>query len=48
MWLYFIQGKVDGKVGLVPGNYLEIIEPLSSEDDDSSSEVEHSSYVIVM
>ena len=34
------QGKVDGKVGLVPGNYLEIIEPLSSEDDGSSSEVE--------
>ena len=34
------QGKVDGKVGLVPGNYLDIIEPLSSEDDGSSSEVE--------
>lgn len=33
------QGRADGKVGLVPGNYLDIIEPLSSEDDNSSSEV---------
>ena len=33
-----IQGRVSGKVGLVPGNYLNIIEPLPLDDDEQSSE----------
>ena len=37
---YLTQGKFRGKTGLVPSNYLDIIEPLPADDDeDESSEV---------
>ncbi|XP_019852481.1 PREDICTED: neutrophil cytosol factor 4-like [Amphimedon queenslandica] len=32
------EGKVNGKVGLVPGNYLKIIEPLPDDDDDDDND----------